>query len=83
MCLNWILLFFMLIGSITLCVEAIDSNDILKPKICSLFGLINRISNVTAKIVEKIDLVSFPENILLQQEYDFIIIGSGTCTINS
>lgn len=67
----------MVIGSLLLCGESVHSNDISKPEMCSLFDLMNRIFNVTSKIVEKIDSVSFPENILLQREYDFIIIGSG------
>lgn len=77
MYINRFLLIPMVIGSLLLCAESVHSNDISKPEMCSLFDLMNRIFNVTSKIVEKIDAVSFSENILLQREYDFIIIGSG------
>lgn len=62
-------------GGPSMCIESVNLNEI--PETCSMFGLINRIFNATSTIVAKIDSVSFPENIPLQQEYDFIIIGSG------
>lgn len=76
MLINRFPLIFSVIGSFLLCVESVNSNNIITES-CSLCGFINQISNVTSNIVEKIDSVSFPENIPLQQEYDFIIIGSG------
>lgn len=79
MYLNRFLLAFMVLGRVvlSLCIDSVNCNNISKPETYSLFGLLNRISNVTSNIVDKIDSVSFPENILLQREYDFIIIGSG------
>lgn len=66
---KWISLVFMVLGSVSLSIESVNFNDISEP--------MNRIFNVTSNIVEKIDAVSFAENVLLQHEYDFIIVGSG------
>lgn len=74
---NRFLLISLIIGRVSLCIESVNIDDISKPETYSLFGLLNQIVNVTSKIVDKIDSVSFPENILLQREYDFVIIGSG------
>lgn len=74
---NWILLVPIVFDSVSQCFGFKSFIDTLKPETCSLAEPMNRILNVTSNIVEKIDAVSFAENVLLQREYDFVIIGSG------
>lgn len=68
--------FSIVVNCFLLCIESVNGNDITEPETYSFIDSINRIVNVSSNAVNKIDAVSFPENVFLQREYDFIIIGS-------
>lgn len=53
------------------------SSDAPEKESCSLMDSVNRMLNVMASITAEIDATHFRENVVLQREYDFVIVGSG------
>lgn len=76
---------FLVFGRFVVCLNFDNSipRDAPAKESCSLMDSVNRMLNVMATVTAEIDATQFRENVVLQREYDFVIVGSspGGCVL--
>lgn len=72
-----ILTIFLVFGRFCTAIENILSQDESETETCSLIDSVSRLLNITATITSEFEATAFAENVLLQREYDFVVVGSG------